>query len=108
MSEKRDPEQVVREIERKTRRKYTAEDENRIVLEGLRGGEGIAGLCRGEGIRPDHDRNRSEEFLEAGERLLSGDCKRQATNSEVVSPKREILAARQRPKTLISAAKRVL
>ena len=47
MSEKRDPERVVREIKRKTRRKFSAEEKIRIVLEGLRGEESIAGLCRG-------------------------------------------------------------
>ncbi len=48
MSEKRDPERVVREIKRKTRRKFSAEEKIRIVLEGLRGEESIAGLCRRE------------------------------------------------------------
>jgi transposase len=53
MSEKRDPERVVREIKRKTRRKFSAEEKIRIVLEGLRGEETIAGLCRREGISPN-------------------------------------------------------
>ena len=52
MSEKRDPERVVREIKRKTRRKFSAEEKIRIVLEGLRGEESIAGLCRREGSVP--------------------------------------------------------
>ena len=46
MSEHRDPEKVVREIKRKTRRKYSSEEKIRIVLEGLRGEESIAELCR--------------------------------------------------------------
>ena len=45
MSEKRDPDRVFREIKRKTRRKFSAEEKIRIVLEGLRGEESIAGLC---------------------------------------------------------------
>lgn len=49
MSEKRDPERVVREIKRKTRRKFSAEEKTRIVLEGLRGEDSVAGLCRCEG-----------------------------------------------------------
>ena len=50
MSEKRDPERVVREIKRKTRRRFSAEEKIRIVLEGLKGEDTIAGLCRREGI----------------------------------------------------------
>ena len=52
MSEHRDPEKVVREIKRKTRRKYSSEEKIRIVLEGLRGEESIAELCRRERISP--------------------------------------------------------
>jgi transposase len=46
MDRKRDPESVVREIKRKTRRKFSSEEKIRIVLEGLRGEESIAELCR--------------------------------------------------------------
>ncbi len=41
---------TVRDIRRPTRRNYSAEEKIRIVLEGLRGGESIAGLCRREGL----------------------------------------------------------
>jgi len=44
MTENRDPEKIVREIKRKTRRKFSAEEKIRIVLEGLRGEETIAEL----------------------------------------------------------------
>jgi superfamily II helicase len=40
------PESIVREIKRQTRRKFTAEEKIRIVLEGLRGEAGITDLCR--------------------------------------------------------------
>ena len=50
MGKENNPESVVREIRRKTRRKYSSEGKIRIVLEGLRGEEGIAELCRREGI----------------------------------------------------------
>ena len=43
-------EQVVKDIRRKTRRHFSAEDKIRIVLDGLRGDESIAELCRREGI----------------------------------------------------------
>ena len=48
-----DPESVVREIRRKTRRRFSSEEKIRIVLEGLKGEESIAELCRREGISPN-------------------------------------------------------
>ena len=89
MSEKRDPERVVREIKRKTRRKFSAEEKIRIVLEGLRGEESIAGLCRREGISPNLYYNWSKEFLEAGKRRLMGDTKREASSGDVSSLRTE-------------------
>lgn len=44
-------ERVVKAIRRKTRRHFSAEDKIRIVLDGLRGDDSIAGLCRKEGTR---------------------------------------------------------
>ena len=72
MSPKQDPEKIVREIKRKTRRKFSAEEKIRIVLKGLRGEETIAELCRREGISPNLYYNWSKEFLEAGKRRLQG------------------------------------
>ena len=89
MSEKRDPERVVREIKRKTRRKFSAEEKIRIVLEGLRGEESIAGLCRREGISPNLYYNWSKEFLEAGQQRLMGNTKRQADSTEVTELRQE-------------------
>ena len=89
MTERRDPEKVVREIKRKTRRKFLAEEKIRIVLEGLRGEETIAELCRREGISPNLYYTWSKEFLEAGKRRLAGNTKRQATSSEVTDLRRE-------------------
>ena len=83
MSSESDPEAKVREIRRKTRRKFSAEEKIRIVLEGLRGEDSIAELCRREGISPNLYYNWSKEFLEAGKRRLQGDTKRQATSPEV-------------------------
>lgn len=81
--EKVSAEAVVREIRRQTRRKYSAEEKIRIVLEGLRGEESIAELCRREGINPNMYYKWSKEFLEAGKARLTGDTQRQATSSEV-------------------------
>jgi transposase len=89
MIKKKDPESVVREIRRKTRRKYSSEEKIRIVLEGLRGEESIAELCRREGISPNVYYNWSKEFLEAGKKRLMGDAKREATSSEVLALRSE-------------------
>ena len=89
MSQKTDPESRVREIRRKTRRRFSSEEKIRIVLEGLRGEESIAELCRREGISPNLYYNWSKEFLEAGKRRLMGDTKREATSSEVITLRQE-------------------
>ena len=83
MNQKKGPEKVVREIKRKTRRKFTAEEKIRIILEGLRGEESIAAICRREGIHPNLYYNWSKSFLEAGKKRLMGDITREATSDEV-------------------------
>jgi transposase len=80
---KTSPESIVREIKRKTRRKFTAEEKIRIVLEGLRGEESIADLCRKEGIHPTMYYKWSKSFLESGKRQLNGDTIREASSNEV-------------------------
>ena len=83
MSKKDPAEKVVRDIRRKTRRKHSTEEKIRIVLEGLRGEDSIASLCRREGIAESLYYSWSKEFLEAGKKRLAGDTARQATSSEV-------------------------
>ena len=83
MEKKSSPESAVREIRRKTRRKFSSEEKIRIVLEGLRGEESIAELCRREGISPNLYYNWSKEFLEAGKQRLMGNTKREASSNEV-------------------------
>ena len=80
---KTSPESIVREIKRRTRRKFTAEEKIRIVLEGLRGEESITDLCRKEGIHPTMYYKWSKSFLESGKRQLSGDTIREASSNEV-------------------------
>jgi transposase len=87
--EKPGAEGVVREIKRRTRKKYSSEEKIRIVLEGLRGEVSIAELCRKEGIQPNVYYMWSKEFLEAGKRRLQGDTAREATSGEVVDLKKE-------------------
>ena len=76
-------EQVIKDIRRATRKQYSAEEKIRIVLEGLRGEESIAALCRREGIAESLYYTWSKEFLEAGKKRLAGDTARAATSDEV-------------------------
>ena len=82
-------EQVVKDIRRATRRHFSAEEKIRIVLEGLRGEESIAELCRREGIVQNLYYRWSKEFLEAGKKRLAGDTARAATSDEVKDLRRE-------------------
>jgi len=86
---------LVKNIRRRTSRKYSAEEKIRIVLAGLRGEESIAALCRREGIAESLYYKWSKEFLEAGKRRLSGDTERQATSPEVKELRSEALALKE-------------
>ena len=88
-------EKLVKNIRRRTSRKYSAEEKIRIVLAGLRGEESIAALCRREGIAESLYYKWSKEFLEAGKRRLSGDTERQATSREVKELRSEALALKE-------------
>ena len=79
----------VKEIKRKTRRQFSAEEKIRIVLDGLRGESSISKLCRREGIAESLYYNWSKDFMEAGKKRLAGDTTRQATSNEVTGLKRE-------------------
>ena len=89
MAENRDSEAVVREIKRRTRKKYSSEEKIRIVLDGLRGEMSIAELCRKEGIQPNVYYKWSKEFLEAGKKRLQRDTVREVASNEVVDLKKE-------------------
>ena len=88
-------ERVVRDIRRATRKHHSAEDKIRIVLEGLRGEDSIAALCRREGIAESLYDARSKEFLEAGKRRLAGDTARAATGDEVKALRQEARALKE-------------
>ena len=94
-SPKAPAEQVVKDIRRQTRRHFSAEDKIRIVLEGLRGEDSIAELCRREGIASSQYYGWSKEFLEAGKRRLAGDTARAATPSEVKELRHEAKALKE-------------
>ena len=83
------PESIVREIKRNTHRKFTAEEKIRIVLQGLKGEDSIAEICRREGIAPSLYYKWSKGFLEAGKRQLNGDTKREATSDDVSELRQE-------------------
>ncbi len=88
-------EKVVRDIRRATRKHHSAEDKIRIVLEGLRGEESIAALCRREAIAESLYYAWSKEFLEAGKRRLAGDTARAATTDEVQALRHEARALKE-------------
>ena len=88
-------EQVVKDIRRQTRRHFSAEDKIRIVLDGLRGEDSIAELCRKEGIAQSLYYTWSKEFMEAGKRRLAGDTARAATSGEVQDLRRESRALKE-------------
>jgi transposase len=92
---KQPADEVVKDIRRATRRQFAAEEKIRIVLEGLRGEESIAELCRREGIASSMYYGWSKEFLEAGKKRLAGDTARAATSDEVKDLRREASALKE-------------
>src|SRR6476469_2352776 len=88
-------EQIVKDIRRATRRHFSAEEKIRVVLEGLRGEESIAELCRRQGIASSMYYGWSKEFLEAGKNRLAGDTARAATSDEVKDLRREAVALKE-------------
>lgn len=94
-TKKQATEAAVREIRRRTRRKFAPEEKIRIVLEGLRGEESISELCRREGIASSQYYGWSKEFLEAGKKRLAGDTARAATSDEVKHLRREATALKE-------------
>ena len=90
--------QFIRDIKRITRRKFTAEEKIRIVLEGFRRDTPIRDLCRREGIRPSTYYAWLKDFMEAGKDRLTRDITRDATRTEIQENKRE----NDRLKTLVA------
>ena len=95
LAPKASAERIVTDIRRATRQHYSAEDKIRIVLDGLRGEDSIAELCRREGIAQSLYYVWSKEFLEAGKRRLAGDTARAATTDEVKGLRRESSALKE-------------
>jgi transposase len=90
--------QLIRDIKRITRRKFTAEEKIRIVLEGFRRDTPIRDLCRREGIKPSTYYVWLKDFMEAGKERLTRDTVRDVTKVEVQELKRD----NARLKTLVA------
>ncbi len=88
-------EKVVKDIRRATRKRHSSEEKIRIVLEGLRGEDSIAELCRREGINQNLYYRWSKEFLEAGKKRLAGDTAREATSDEVKGLRKEAVTLKE-------------
>ncbi len=95
MMKKISAEKTVRDIRRATRRKYSAEEKIRIVLEGLRGEEFISELCRREDINSNVYYRWPKEFMEAGKKRLAGDIVREASSDEVKQLRAEAAALKE-------------
>ena len=87
--------QFIRNIKRVTRRKFSAEEKIRIVLEGFRRDTPVRDLCRREGIQPSRYYAWLKDFMEAGKERLTRDTVRDATRSEVQCLKRENVRLKQ-------------
>jgi transposase len=90
--------QLIRDIKRITRRKFTAEEKIRIVLEGFRRDTPIRDLCRQEGIKPSTYYAWLKDFMEAGKERLTRDITRDATRADIQELKRD----NARLKTLVA------
>ena len=80
---------IIKDIRRATRKQYNAEKKIRIVLEGLRGEDSVAELCRSEGIAHGVYYKWSKDFMEAGKLRLAGDTAPAANTDEVRDLHRE-------------------
>lgn len=80
---------IINDIRKNTRRKYSSDEKIRIVVEGLRGEIPISDLCRREKISPSQYYKWSKQFLEAGKNALTRETSRNATDDEVVDLREE-------------------
>ena len=85
----------MKDIRRRTRKHHLSEEKIRIVLEGVRGEDSTAELCRREGIATSLYYSWSKEFLEAGKKRLAGDTARQVTSPEVKELRAEAVALKE-------------
>ncbi|NLI97833.1 transposase [bacterium] len=86
---------LIQKVKQETRRKFSAEDKIRIVLEGFRKEISVAELCRRERINPTVYYNWLKQFMEGGKCQLRGDTLRSATREEVSSLREENLRLKE-------------
>ena len=86
---KKSSESLIKDIKRETRKLFNAEEKIRIVIEGMRGEDTVAAICRKYGINDSLYYKWSKDFLEAGKKRLNGDTDRNANTAEVEHLKRE-------------------
>ena len=89
---------VIRKVRQATRKRYSAEQKIRIVMESIRGDDPVSVLCRREGIHSNVYYKWLKEFMEAGKARLKGEDKRGATRGEVEELRRD----NQRLKELVA------
>lgn len=82
-------ESLLKDIRRNTKRIFTSEQKVLIVMEGIRGEQGIAELCRKYGISDSTYYKWNKEFIEAGKARLDGDIVREATSDEMKELRQE-------------------
>lgn len=80
---------IINDIRANTRRKFSADEKIRVVVEGIRGEISISDLCRREKISPSQYYKWSKQFLEAGKNALTRETSRNATDDEVVELREE-------------------
>ena len=80
---------LIRKTLQATRKRYSAEEKIRIVMEGIRGEEPVSTICRREGIHSNLYYRWLKEFMEAGKARLKGDETRGASRGEVEELKRD-------------------
>jgi transposase len=83
------PRQQMRKAKTVTRRRFSAEEKIRIVMEGIRGEEPVSAICRREGIQSTVYYRWLKDFMEAGKRRLRGDTLREAGRDEVQALQQE-------------------
>jgi transposase len=74
---------LIREVKRKTRKRFSSEEKIRIVLEGFRKELPVSDLCRKESISTALYYSWLKDFMEAGKSRLKKDSLRDASKGEV-------------------------
>lgn len=89
MEKKQSASSYVKEIKRRTRRTFSTEEKIKIVLEGIRGEDSVAAICRKYAIHENLYYKWNKDFIEAGKKRLSGDFVREANTTEVNEMRKE-------------------